>query len=210
MVRPDDRWHAALDTLGAHRGDRDAAFEKLADTYASPSRHYHTFEHASSVVDTVLSLHEPGDDWSSAVIAAWYHDAVYEPDAGPGANEGSSAVLAERELTALGVSFSAVGTVTRLVCLTATHQPAIGDRTGSLLCDADLSSLGAPESDYDASMAEIRAEYAAVSDEDWRIGRRAVLRGFLDRAAIFTTAGGHERWEAAARTNISRELAALG
>lgn len=208
-MRPDDRWHAALDALGAHRGDRESAFERLAATYEDDRRHYHTFEHASAVVDTVLSLHEPGDDWSAAVVAAWFHDAVYDVGAAPGVNEGASAVLAERELTGLGVSFSGIGTVLRLVCLTASHDPATGDRTGSLLCDADLSSLGAPEADYDASIVAIRAEYADVGDDAWRDGRRAVLRGFLDRSSIFTTSAGRDRWEATARTNISRELAAL-
>ena len=78
-----------------------------------------------------------------------------------------------------------------------------------MLCDADLSVLGADDDRYDRYVADVRAEYAHVTDEAWSEGRRRVLRTFLDRSKIFHTEAGRERWEAAARTNISRELSSL-
>jgi predicted metal-dependent HD superfamily phosphohydrolase len=100
--------------------------------------------------------------------------------------------------------------VCRLICLTADHDPAPGDRTGALLTDADLSILAAADEDYDAYAEAVRAEYAHLDDATWRAGRRAVLRSFLDRPAIFRTVTGRERWEARARINISTELSRLG
>lgn len=210
MTAPDERWHAALDVVGATDGDRSAAFADLVARHREPGRHHHDFGHASGVVDTVLSIHSPGDNWGPVVLAAWYHDAVYDPTAPPGANEGASAVLAGRVLRDLGAALTATGEVCRLICLTADHDPAEGDRSGAVLCDADLSVLAGDDEHYDAYVADIRAEYAHVDDEHWRTGRRAVLRAFLDRQAIFHTIPGRQRWEPRARINISRELASLG
>lgn len=208
-VTPDARWFDALDAVGAHTGDPAATFAALAQRHAGPGRHYHDFEHAQLVVDHVLALHQPGDDWATAALAAWYHDAVYDPTLPPGASEGASAVVAVADLTTLGVAHTAVGGVARLVCVTAGHRPAAGDGTGALLCDADLSILGAESDVYDRYVADVRREYAHVSDDDWWRGRRTVLRGFLDRATIFHTIAGRAAWEAPARTNISRELESL-
>ena len=209
MHEPDDRWDAALDAAGAHRGDRFGAFADLVARHEGPGRHHHDFDHASGVVDVVLGLHSAGDDWAVAVLAAWYHDVVHDPTAGAGANEGASAVVAHDALSGLGVTLTALGSVCRLICLTASHQPAPTDRAGAVLCDADLSILGADEDRYDAYVAAVRAEYAHLGDEAWRTGRRAVLRTFLDRPTIFHTHPGRDRWEAAARSNISRELESL-
>ena len=209
MPEPDDRWDAALDATGAHRGDREAVFADLVEHHAGPGRHHHDFAHASGVVDVVLGLHSPGDDWAVAVLAGWFHDAVYDPRAGRGVNEGASAVVAHDALSSLGLTLTSLGSVCRLVCLTASHRPGATDRAGAVLCDADLSILGADEERYDDYVRNIRAEYDHVSDADWRTGRRAVLRSFLDRPTIFHTHAGRDRWEATARTNISRELSAL-
>lgn len=209
MQEPDDRWGAALDATGAYTGDRFGVFADLVARHDGPGRHHHDFEHASSVVDAVLQIHSPGDDWAVAVLAAWFHDAVYDPTAGPGVNEGASAVVAHDQLGSLGVTLTSLGSVTRLICLTTTHQPRATDRAGAVLCDADLSILGADEGRYDRYVRDVRAEYSHVDDAAWSEGRRAVLRSFLDRDRLFHTAAGRERWEAAARTNISRELSSL-
>lgn len=209
MHAPDDRWDAALDAVGAYRGDRLAVFNDLVVRHADPGRHYHDFDHASGVVDVVLGLHSTGDDWAIAVLAGWFHDAVYDVKAPPGANEGASAVVAHDALASLGATLTATAEVCRVICLTATHTPNPTDRSGAVLCDADLSVLGAAQPRYDEYVAGVRAEYAHVSDDDWRTGRGAVLRSFLDRPAIFHTDAGRARWESQARTNISEELAAL-
>ena len=209
MREPDDRWGAALDAAGAHRGDRFGVFAALVARHDDPGRHHHTFDHASEVVDAVLGLHSQGDDWASPVLAAWFHDVVYDPTATRGANEGASAVVAHDALASLGASLTSVGSVVRLITLTASHDPLPNDRAGAVLCDADLSVLGADDDRYDRYVADVRSEYAHVPDDAWSEGRRRVLRSFLDRPTIFRTDAGRERWEAAARTNISRELSSL-
>ncbi len=209
MIAPDERWDAALDAVGASRGDRVAVFDDLVARYGEEGRHYHVFAHASGVVDTVLSLHSTGDAWAVTVLAAWFHDAVHDSTSPPGSDEGRSAVLATRALAGLGATLTATGEVARLICLTAHHDPVVGDRNGALLCDADLAVLASDEDDYRAYVAAVRAEYAHVDDDTWRAGRRALLRSFLDRPRIYRTIPGRERWEPRARINISAELTQL-
>ncbi len=119
-------------------------------------------------------------------------------------------MVACQALSPLGVTLTALDAITRLVCLTASHDPRPTDRAGAVLCDADLSVLGADDERYDRYVREVRAEYAHVPDDAWCDGRRAILRSFLDRPRIFHTIAGRERWEGPARTNISRELTSLG
>lgn len=209
MREPDDRWGAALDAAGAHRGDRFGVFADLVARHDEPDRHHHDFDHASDVVDAVLGLHSQGDDWASPVLAAWFHDVVYDPTASRGTNEGASAVVAHDALSSLGVTLTSLGAIVRLISLTASHDPSPNDRSGAVLCDADLSVLGGDDDRYDRYVVAVRAEYAHVPDDAWSEGRRRVLRSFLDRSRIFHTDAGRERWEAAARTNISRELSSL-
>jgi predicted metal-dependent HD superfamily phosphohydrolase len=78
-----------------------------------------------------------------------------------------------------------------------------------LLIDLDLAILAAPPERYDRFAADIRREYAWVTDADYRSGRRRVLDGFLARPQIYSA----ELWEGQeeqARTNLCRELAKLG
>ena len=205
----DERWFAALEAVGATRGDAAAAFEELATHHAQGTRPYHHFGHAATVVDTVLSLHAEGDDWATAVLGGWFHDAVHNPGAPAGVNEGASAVLAVRLLRDLGAASVAIGVVARIVCCTADHRPGPGDRPGALLCDADLAVLAGTAADYDRYLEAIRAEYAHLDDGAWSTGRRRVLRDLLDRPSLFHTRHGQEVWEGPARTNISRELTGL-
>ena len=142
-----------------------------------------------------------------AALAAWYHDAVYQPTRSD--NEEQSAALARRQLPQLDVSAAIVGEVSRLVLLTKSHEPAQHDRAGALLCDADLAILATPADVYDAYSAAIRAEYSHVPERDYRAGRAAVLTTLAARPHLFHTGHGRTAWEQVARANIARELQGL-
>lgn len=180
----------------------------LVRRYAEPHRRYHTVDHLSEVLDHVGELAAEADDAEAVLLAAWFHDAVYDPSGGDG-NEERSAELAERVLTQAGRPAETVAEVARLVRLTATHDPAEGDRNGAVLCDADLAVLAADPGRYAAYAAAVREEYAAVPDEAFRRGRADVLRRLLGLPALFHTRRGRERWEEAARHNLAAELMLL-
>ncbi len=183
--------------------------DRLLEAYADPARGYHDLRHLEEVcarVEELIAGGVTGCDREAVLLAAWFHDAVY--DGRPEAEE-RSAAWAEDELPALVTEPATVCEVARLVRLTETHRPADDDVDGCVLSDADLAILAAPRERYEEYAADVRREYAHVPDPDFRTGRAAVLRDLLAKPHLFHTAYAREHWEAAARANVERELATL-
>jgi predicted metal-dependent HD superfamily phosphohydrolase len=204
-------WLAATSGAGATAPDPTltVAGQALLDRWAEPHRHYHDGAHLAAVLSIVHRNAAGAADPDAVRLAAWCHDAVYDPRAAGDANERASAALAADLLTGLGVPAPVVAEVRRLVLLTAGHAPGPGDSNGALLCDADLAILAADPADYDGYAAAIRREYAHVPDDAYRAGRAAVLRGLLDLPALYRLPALRAAWEAPARQNLNRELARL-
>lgn len=205
-----DRWRAAARGAGA-RPDPDTtrAGEQVIARWREPHRRYHTLAHLTAVLDVVDQHADLAARADVVRLAAWFHDAVYDPRAAGDTNERDSAALAESVLTGLGVPTPTVAEVHRLVLLTAGHTVTPGDRDGVLLCDADLAVLAAPPARYERYAAAIRQEYAHVPEPAFRAGRAAVLTGLLALPALFRSPPLASRWEEPARGNVRRELAAL-
>ncbi|NGO72845.1 hypothetical protein [Streptomyces boncukensis] len=210
------RWNALLHhaqqggTPDGEAPDPAPYGEDLLARWSEPQRRYHTPAHLLAVLDRVdeLAPHAgPGLDPVAVLLAAWFHDAVYRPDRSE--NEERSARLAERALPEAGVPAATVSEVARLVRLTATHDPAPGDSSGEVLCDADLAVLaGGPEA-YAHYAAGIREEYAFVPDDAFREGRTRVLRQLLALEPLFRTEYAQSAWERTARHNMHTELELL-
>ncbi|MFG3639962.1 metal-dependent phosphohydrolase [Micromonospora sp. NPDC047762] len=210
MVDLLDRWRAAARGAGARpEPDVTRAGEQLIARWREPHRHYHTVAHLTAVLDVVDQHADLAARADGVRLAAWFHDAVYDPRADGDANERESAALAESVLTGLGVPAPTVAEARRLVLLTAGHAVTPGDRDGALLCDADLAVLAAPAATYERYAAAIRQEYAHVPEPAFRAGRAAVLTGLLSLPALFRSPPLASRWEEPARDNVRRELATL-
>ena len=189
-------------------GDRArVAGADLLSRHSEPHRRYHDVRHLAEVLDGVDELAAHAHDPDLVRLAAWFHDAVYEVRAPAGTSEGASADLAASVLTALG--HPGVDAVVRLVRLTATHDPAVDDADGQVLCDADLRVLAAGSARYAAYARDVRTEYAHVPDTDFTAGRAAVMSALLAHDRLYATATAHERWEARGRANVTAELAHL-
>ncbi len=191
------RWEAAAGASpAAAQTGRD-----LLRRYAEPHRRYHDVEHLREVLAALDELAGGAAPPPAVVLAAFWHDAVYDPTAPD--NERRSAALAGAALRDLAPGLA--DEVVRLVLLTVGHDPLPGDAPGALLCDADLAVLAAAPGRYRRYAEAVRAEYAHVGDDGFRNGRAAVLRGLLDRPALYRTAAGR-RLEAPARRNVQDEL----
>jgi predicted metal-dependent HD superfamily phosphohydrolase len=179
--------------------------DRLLVAYGDPARGYHDRTHLAEVLEHVQELrHElAGEgDLDTVLLAAWFHDAVYDR---AGEDEERSARLAEDELA--GTSYA--GEVARLVRLTQGHLPADGDRSGQVLCDADLAILAAEEDRYAAYVAGVRQEHGHLDDDTFRRGRAAVLHDLLAKPTLFHTPTARRAWEERARANVERELRRL-
>ena len=180
----------------------------LVAAYSEDTRGYHDLRHLAEVCARLDELAAAGAayDREAVLLAAWFHDAVYD---GERDAEERSAVWAQDALTQAGVPAAVVAEVVRLVRLTETHRPEADDLDGAALSDADLAILAADPARYAEYAADVRREYPHVSDADFRRGRAAVLRDLLATPRLFHTAHAREGWEAAARANVERELASL-
>ena len=194
--------------LGRHTTspDVEAAGAALLDRWSEPHRRYHDVAHLRGVLEAADELAGHADDPDAVRLAAWFHDAVY---AGAPDDEENSALLASSELTALGVDAKLVDEVARLVRLTVEHNPAENDRNGQVLSDADLAVLALEPTAYRSNTAKVRAEYAHVSDADFRAGRARIIAALLSAPSLYRTPAGRRLWEDAARRNLESELGSI-
>lgn len=138
-----DNWTALLAPLSSP--EVAATGRALLASWAEPSRRYHDTRHLQHVLDGIEQFAAHAEDFSAVQLAAWYHDAEYHgaPD-----DETHSATRADTELTILGIDPQLVSEVSRLVRLTATHDPTSDDADGQVLCDADLAILASASAQY--------------------------------------------------------------
>lgn len=194
--------------------------EDLLERYEQPHRKYHTSVHLSEMLTALKTLYKRHHTATprAVLLAAWFHDAVYE--ANPGDDEAASADLARTALTPLASTGSLtnreVTAIAHLIELTASHQLADGIEeytSGALtradaafFLDADLAILAADSPRYTRYVAGVRAEYAHYAPDAFTRGRAAILQGFLNRTAIYASDTAHLLWDAPARLNLRTEL----
>jgi predicted metal-dependent HD superfamily phosphohydrolase len=186
--------------------------KELSALYRAPGRHYHGFAHVEALLALAGEYRGALADPEAVDAAIWFHDAVY--DSRRSDSEARSAALAADRLSSTA-ELDRLARIVAMIEATATHAlPDLGDEAASsdaaYFLDMDLSILGAPKAAFDSYEAAVRREYAWVDNNAWRAGRAAVLRKFLVRPNIFHTEAFRERFEAQARENIARSIAALG
>jgi predicted metal-dependent HD superfamily phosphohydrolase len=192
-------WTALMRSLRLR--DADRAGSALIARWSEPHRRFHTRAHLAAVLDELATL----DAEPRLRLAAWLHDAVYEPGAAD--NEARSATLGRTLLAHSGLTQTDLDFVCEAVLATASHRS--GDEAFAPLLDADLAVLGADADSYRDYVRAIRAEFAHVPDAEFRRGRAAFLRRLLARPAIYATDAGRAQHEARARANLAAELEAL-
>jgi len=185
----------------------------LLARWAEPTRRYHTTTHLVEMfwaLEEMEEGHEIDDrQCSVARLAAWFHDAIYDPASSPGSNEADSAMLARKTLRNLSLSDRDIDAVDRLIRLTARHDADAGQPLDAAFHDADLWILSAAPDRFDDYCEQVRQEYAHVPDAAYRTGRAAILGPLLHRDRIYRTTHALHGWETPARINLGRELTRL-
>ncbi len=209
-------WTLDVRAIAPHAPDEevvDRAGTDLLARWSDPARHYHTTTHLVEMFGALEEVEDAReiDDRQCTIarLAAWFHDAVYNPSARSGSNESDSAVLAGDTLQQLGARKDDVDDIDRLIRLTARHDTEAGDPLDAAFHDADLWILSAPQDRFDGYCDQVRQEYAHVSDAAYKKGRSAILRPLLHRDRIYRTSHALHHWERPAQINLGRELSRL-
>jgi predicted metal-dependent HD superfamily phosphohydrolase len=193
-------WQRAWAGIGA-AGEGDALFAQLTAAYAEPQRHYHTLQHLGECLAAFDDARVLAEHPAEVELSLWFHDAIYAIKGHD--NEQRSADWARAALTGADVGAEAAERVHALVMATRHTAVPVG-RDEQLLVDIDLSILGAERARFDEYEQQIRQEYAYVPGFLFRRKRREILKGFLDRPAIYSTPHFHDALEARARDNLRR------
>ena len=184
----------------------EALASEFVAAWSSPGRHYLTPRHLLAVLQAV-EQHEPKNAFK---LAAWFHDAVYDPTRTD--NEEQSAQWLERSTA----TFVRDGDLARadvelaLGMIRATAHPLepVRDDTVGAFLDADFQVFASLPEDYDRYVRDVRREYAFVPDDVFMQGRRTFLESLQaaadTRGFFFRTASPFAEW--LARENLAREL----
>lgn len=178
----------------------------LETHYSEAHRNYHTLEHIATCLSLFESVRDEFADPESALLAIWFHDAIYDPTRRD--NEEASADLAARTLRTKRVPEQTIEQVRRLILATR-HDQVPADPDAALLADIDLAILGTAAPEFDRYEEQIRLEYAHVPDEAFKAGRATFLESMLERSRIYQTEGFRSQWEEAARENLNRSIGRL-
>ena len=185
----------------------DGLLPRLLARWSEPHRKYHTPQHLRECLALFHAHRGLAEHPGEVAIALWFHDAIY--DTSRHDNEAASADWARRVLCDAGAAGDVVARVEALILATRHRQvPATADE--GLLVDIDLAVLGAGRSRFDEYERQIREEYGFVPEDVFRDKRAEILRGFVARPFLFTTARMRDRFEAPARDNLARAIARLG
>ena len=206
MKRVEERWQQLWQGIGTPppAGLQGA----LLAAWREPQRHYHTLQHLEECLDRFDTVRAQSDHPCEIELALWFHDAVYDVHAHAygHSSEARSADWALRALAGAGLAPASCERVAALVMATATHAPAAAP-DAQLLTDIDLAILGAPPLRFAEYERQIRAEYAHVPAALFAAKRKAMLRGFLERACIYQTAHFKTHLESQARANLAKAVA---
>ena len=191
--------------LGAATPDAKLHGELIAH-YGEPHRKYHTVRHLEECFEKFDEVRALAEHAAEIELALWFHDAIY--DVKRRDNEKRSADWAHASALAAGTPAEACNRVHALVL--ATRHKAIPRGTDAeILVDVDLSILGAARERFDEYERQVREEYAWVPDFLYRRERKAILKEFLARPRIFSSAHFRDRYEQRARANIGHSLKRL-
>lgn len=194
--------------------EHEGEFARLERSYSSERRKYHTLEHIGWGLHRIDEMADEDKsrgsvfvarEWDAIRWAFWYHDAVLEGDPD---DEAASADMAGNCALHAGLGMAFAEDVMRLVRATG-HDRIPLRHDEAIICDADLSILGAPEDEFWHYEELVREEWAHVPENLFRAARATILKRFVDRPWIYMTDYGRTRWERKARANLMESMKKL-
>jgi predicted metal-dependent HD superfamily phosphohydrolase len=177
--------------------------EDLVQKYTEPNRHYHNLNHVNTCLNAFDQTVDHISDKFCVEAAIWFHDVIYDPQKGD--NEHLSAKHASAFLGKTNVEEKKISKIENLICLTKhPANPLSGDE--KILLDIDLMILGSEPKLYEEYEKSIRKEYSFVPSHLYKMGRKKLLKSFIERKKIFETSFFVQRYETQARDNLEKAI----
>ena len=174
--------------------------------YSEPHRHYHTYQHLAECFENVQDIISLAEHPAEVNVGLWFHDVIYETQRHD--NEERSADWARSAAREFGAGAESAQRIYDLIMFTRHASDPVGI-DAQVLVDADLSILGAQPTRFQEYEAQVRSEYGWVPEAMFRSARAKILKEFLGRPHLYSTAYFRERYEAQARRNLQHSLESL-
>jgi len=185
--------------------------ELLADLqrrYAEPHRTVHTWDRIAELLQMAEDVVNGIAGRSAFILAILFHRAVFDPRSGDSSIH-SAALM--RDFVGAGMPADVLDRAEALIlavtggAIPDTEDPSLrGD--AALLLDFDHAVLGSDAQHFAAHEAALRAEFAHLPEERYRIARGAALQMLLWKERIFLTDRFFLEREKRARRNIGNAI----
>ncbi|MBB6461860.1 HD domain-containing protein [Flammeovirga kamogawensis] len=171
--------------------------------YSNKNREYHNLSHLAYMIELAFEYKSKIVDFDTLLFSIFYHDIIYNSKRSD--NELESAKIASNRLKRLGFLNDRVDKCYEQILATKNHQYNTESDTNFLL-DFDLAILGDEPQKYLDYTKKIRKEYSIYPDFLYNMGRKKVLKHFLEMDKIFKTSEFKTNFEQQARKNLITEL----
>ena len=179
---------------------------EIEQKYSEKKRHYHNLQHLENLLQQLIEVKDKIQNWNIILFTLFYHDSIY--NSLKTNNEEKSADLAEKRMKQLGIYINEIELCKEQILATKSHQLSTNNDT-NLFTDADLSILGQPWEIYIKYLKDVRKEYDFYPTIVYKLGRKNVIKHFLEMKPLFKTKFFFDKFESQAQKNLLKELSTL-
>ncbi len=182
---------------------------------AYDERAYHNLDHVGYCLNRLSEMREEASHrgsytevdratWDEIEYALWFHDFHNDGTPEDESSSYNSAIYYGSSM-ALTIRYSVVGKLIK----STKHDKIPLDYGCMIICDVDLSILGATPEVYKEYTEKVRKEWAHVPDQAYGVARQVIMKRIYDRPWIYMTQYGRTHWNRPAMRNIGLEILEL-
>ncbi len=184
-------------------------FSEISLNYNSKSRFYHNFTHIQQMIDFSITIKEKTEDNNSFIIAAFYHDVIYNTFKNN--NEEKSAEFFLKHFRKLEIENTIKEKITEMILRTKNHSESKPEDSLDLklFLDTDILIFAEEEETYFKYVENIKNEYSHVPKIIFNKKRKEILKNFYEKDFIYKTDYFRANFEKKAKENILAEIKTL-
>ena len=169
----------------------------ILENYDRKKRAYHNFDHIFRCVDECMEVADHLQNFNEVIIALFLHDVRDSVS--------DTIQTVNTYLSNLGFPKTNKYRIENLIQAT-NHKTPPRTEDQKYIVDIDLSILGQPTGYFDKYEVDVRNEFQFHTETRYCIGRRTLLKSFLNRKSIYYTDHFKKKYNRKAKENIKRSL----